>query len=67
MMDNAVYNRNGYIVIKEKVTPVRKVLVCGYNNRAIFIQSIYQLEEIEHALFVHRQISQLIYYKCVEL
>jgi len=31
-MDNAVYNRNGYIVIKEKVTPVRKILVCGYNN-----------------------------------
>jgi hypothetical protein len=32
MMDNAVYNRNGYIVIKEKVTPVRKVLVCGYKS-----------------------------------
>ncbi len=54
MMDNAIYNRNGYIVIKEKVTPVSKVLVCGDNNRAVLIQSIYQLEKIEHALIIEK-------------
>ncbi len=37
----------------QKIEKSIKCPVCGDNNGAILIQSIYQLEEIEHALFVH--------------
>ncbi len=67
MMDNAVDDRHGDVVIAKELTPLGEVLVGGQDDRPVFIQRVDELKQVMPALFVHRQIPQFIDDQHIEL
>lgn len=54
MVDDAVDDRYGDIIMAEDLTPVGEFLVGGQDDRPVFIQGVDELKQIVPALLFHR-------------